>query len=176
MKTQYDIASSAARDRAQEATNAEAQVINLKKLLNTGLKQREEFEKGKEKAWKEEIDRLRFELKMIKEQSIRSDGAEIRSKAALWESHIEHLKAGQEPENLALKAGDLLDEVEAKKLEDDRIKIELEQEEKRKSTFLFDSTQRSLLLEEASQLEKSQDTTMSSGNSSDPMIFLCEWR
>lgn len=176
MKTQYDFASTAARDRANEALAAENETIALKKALSTGMKQIEEFGKAKELAWKEEVDRLQFELSSLKEQARRSDGAEIRTKAALWESHLEDLKAATEPENLALKADDVVDQVKAKQIEEERLRLEAEVEAKKQGTFLFDSSQRSQIIEEASQEQSEERTISSISSSNDPMVFQCEWK
>ena len=96
MTATYQQASSAAVERANEARIAEAEAERLRKLLDTGLKQRDLFQKGESKRLNEEIGRLGLENWILKEERRRTQEADIRKKASLWDSHLADLATRRE--------------------------------------------------------------------------------
>lgn len=96
MQAQYQEASVAAVARAREAMVAEAEASRLKLLLDSGLRQRDLFQKGQEKMLKEQVQRLQVEVKLLKEERKRTNDVELRTRASLWESYLEKEKLMKE--------------------------------------------------------------------------------
>lgn len=111
MQAQYQAASSAAVERADEARVAEAEASRLRVLLDSGLKQKEMLYVAKDKQRKEELEKLRKEMKFYKEQRRRTDEAKIREKAAKWEEHVASLRREAE-EEVQRKRGEEVEEAE----------------------------------------------------------------
>ncbi|KAL8292084.1 hypothetical protein RQP46_001550 [Phenoliferia psychrophenolica] len=109
LQRQYSEASNAAVDRANEATVAEAAAARLQGLLDVGLVQRDLFQKGESRKHKEHIERLKLEVKLLKGESRRTEGA-IREKAALWDTHVARMK--DEEDKIKESQSDLDDDEE----------------------------------------------------------------
>ncbi|GAA6043677.1 hypothetical protein JCM8097_008605 [Rhodosporidiobolus ruineniae] len=88
VQAQYQIASNAASDRANEATAAEAEIKRLNILLDSGLKQKELLHAAKEKQIKDELKLLRKQVKFIQETTRRTNEHEVREKASRWDDHV----------------------------------------------------------------------------------------
>lgn len=148
MTATYQQASSAAVERANEARVAEAEAERLRKLLDTGLKQRNLFQKGESKRSNEEIARLGGENRILKEERRRTQEAGIRKKASLWDSHLADLATRREAEAAALARGVEVDASEATSEDSD----------------FSDSMLRISHVEENGESEV------------DPVVYPCEWR
>lgn len=169
LKDRYNDASNAARDRANEATIAEASVTRLERLLDIGMKQRDELIRGIEKRSKETIDRLRNDLEMVKEQSRRSDGQEIRRKASEWDNHCETKKAASEQQNLEWQA----EEVEERKVAE-VLRIAAETQEQEDAAMI--ALEKSKAFVSAMAIDHVGDGEGEEGfspDSSDPLVFKC---
>ncbi|GAA6009252.1 hypothetical protein JCM10207_004323 [Rhodosporidiobolus poonsookiae] len=109
VQAQYQAASSAAVERASEATAAEAETAKLRVLLDTGLKQKELLHAAKEKRLKIEHKRLIKEVKFYREQQRRTDEREVREKAAKWDDHVAALEV-RAKEEASRTAGEAVEE------------------------------------------------------------------
>lgn len=98
MQAQYQAASSAAVERANECRVAEAEASRLKGLLETGVQQKAMFYEGQIKALKAENGRLKKERTFLKEENRRTQEHRICEKAALWDNHLAEMKLKQEEE------------------------------------------------------------------------------
>ncbi|GAA6054466.1 hypothetical protein NBRC10513_006036 [Rhodotorula toruloides] len=98
MQAQYQAASSAAVERANECRVAEAEASRLKGLLETGVQQKAMFYEGQLKALKAENGRLKKERTFLKEEDRRTQEHRIREKAALWDNHLAEMKLKEEEE------------------------------------------------------------------------------
>ncbi|GJN91191.1 hypothetical protein Rhopal_004209-T1 [Rhodotorula paludigena] len=88
MQAQYQAASSAAVERANEARAAEEEAAKLRGLLDTGIKQKELVYKGQIKTVKIEYERLKKQLQHYKDESRRTLERGFREKAAKWDAHV----------------------------------------------------------------------------------------
>ncbi|GAA6057553.1 hypothetical protein JCM3770_000253 [Rhodotorula araucariae] len=102
MQAQYQAASGAAVERANEARAAEAEAAKLRGLLDTGLKQKELVYAGQIKTVKTEYARLKAQMRHYQAESQRTQERGIREKAAKWDEHVARL--AQEQEDAAHKA------------------------------------------------------------------------
>ncbi|GAA5924157.1 hypothetical protein JCM3775_005608 [Rhodotorula graminis] len=95
MQAQYQAASGAAVERANEARVAEAEAAKLRGLLDTGLKQKELVYAGQIKTIKTEYARVKQQLRHYQEESKRTQEHGIRDKAAKWDEHVARLAQEQ---------------------------------------------------------------------------------
>ncbi|BGP32795.1 hypothetical protein JCM10296v2_004579 [Rhodotorula toruloides] len=109
MQAQYQAASSAAVERANECRVAEAEASRLKGLLETGVQQKAMFYEGQLKALKAENGRLKKERTFLKEENRRTQEHRIREKAALWDNHLAEMKLKEE-EEAKRRAGEPVEE------------------------------------------------------------------
>ncbi|GAA5901294.1 hypothetical protein JCM6882_007736 [Rhodosporidiobolus microsporus] len=98
VQAQYQAASSAAVERANEARLAEEETARLRVLLDTGLQQKQQLHAAKEKQLKSEVAKLRKEMAFYKEQSRRTNEREVREAAAKWAEHVAEMKIKAEDE------------------------------------------------------------------------------
>ena len=111
MQAQYQAASGAAVERANEARVAEAEAAKLRGLLDTGLKQKELVYAGQIKTVKTEYARLKQQLRHYQVESKRTQELGVREKAAKWDEHVARL-AKDEKDAAALSQGQPLDGVD----------------------------------------------------------------
>jgi len=102
MQAQYQAASGAAVERANEARVAEAEAAKLRGLLDTGLKQKELVYVGQIKTVKTEYKRLKQQMRHYQEESKRTQERGIREKAAKWDEHV--ARVAEEQNDAARKA------------------------------------------------------------------------
>ncbi|GEM07884.1 chromo domain-like containing protein [Rhodotorula toruloides] len=105
MQAQYQAASSAAVERANECRVAEAEVSRLKGVLETGVQQKALFYESQLKALKAENGRLKKERTFLKEGSQRTQERRIHEKAAMWDNHLAEMKL-KEKEEARKRAGE----------------------------------------------------------------------
>ncbi|GAA5975280.1 hypothetical protein JCM11641_005915 [Rhodosporidiobolus odoratus] len=118
MQAQYQSASSAAVDRANEAEVAEAEAARLRVLLDTGLKQKELLHAAKEKKLKAEAEKLKKETSFYRETMRRSEMREIRENSAMWEEYGAGIRRREEEERRRA-AGETIEEDEDTESEDE---------------------------------------------------------
>ncbi|BGP17015.1 hypothetical protein JCM10213_000350 [Rhodosporidiobolus nylandii] len=109
MQAQYQMASSAAVERANEARVAEADAARLRGLLDEGLKQKELVYAAREKRLKEECAKLTKETRFYRETQRRTDASKLREKAAKWDEHVAAMREKEEIEKRRA-AGEVVDE------------------------------------------------------------------
>ncbi|GAA5844035.1 hypothetical protein JCM11251_003005 [Rhodosporidiobolus azoricus] len=98
VQAQYQAASGAAVERANEARLAEEETARLRTLLDTGLQQKQQLHAAKEKQLKSEVAKLRKEMGFYKEQSRRTNEFAVREAAAKWAEHVAAMKIRTEEE------------------------------------------------------------------------------
>ncbi|BGP48969.1 hypothetical protein JCM10450v2_004848 [Rhodotorula kratochvilovae] len=133
MQAQYQAASGAAVERANEARVAEAEAAKLRGLLDTGLKQKELVYAGQIKAVKTEYARLKAQMKHYQAESRRTEERGFREKAAKWDEHVARL--AQDQEDAARKAQGLPVEVDSGDEEDVKLDGGDDEEDKEPSTI-----------------------------------------
>ncbi|GAA5890630.1 hypothetical protein JCM8208_004942 [Rhodotorula glutinis] len=121
MQAQYQAASGAAVERANEARVAEAEAAKLRGLLDTGLKQKELVYAGQIKTVKTEYARIKQQLRHYQEERRRTQEHGIRDKAAKWDEHVARL-AQEQKDAADLAQGLPLDGVDSGD-EDEDVKV-----------------------------------------------------
>ena len=112
MQAQYQAASGAAVERANEARVAEAEAAKLRGLLDTGLKQKELVYAGQITTVKTEYARLKQQLRHYQVESKRTQELGLREKAAKWDEHVARL-AKDEKDAAAVSQGQPLDGIDS---------------------------------------------------------------
>lgn len=92
MQAQYQAASQAAVERANESRMAEAETARLKGLLEAGIQQKEAVYRSEIKAVRDMYARLQKEMAFYKAESRRTQDSRIREKAARWDDHLASLQ------------------------------------------------------------------------------------
>lgn len=116
MQAQYQAASQAAVERANECRVAEAEAARLRGMLDNAVQQKEAVYKSEIKAVRSMYSRLQKQMAFYKDESRRTQEAAIREKAARWDDYVasNQLKAADtERERAGLPAEDSGDEAAA---------------------------------------------------------------
>ncbi|GAA6017237.1 hypothetical protein JCM8202_005958 [Rhodotorula sphaerocarpa] len=92
MQAQYQAASQAAVERANESRMAEAETARLKGLLEVGIQQKEAVYRSEIKAVRDMYARLQKEMAFYKAESRRTQDSRVREKAARWDDHLASLQ------------------------------------------------------------------------------------
>lgn len=88
MQAQYQAASQAAVERANECRVAEAEAARLRGMLDNAVQQKEAVYKSEIKAVRSMYSRLEKQMAFYKDESRRTQEAAIREKAARWDDYV----------------------------------------------------------------------------------------
>ncbi|GAA5992317.1 hypothetical protein JCM10908_000422 [Rhodotorula pacifica] len=116
MQAQYQAASQAAVERANECRIAEANAARLQGMLDHAVQQKETLYKSEIKSVRSMYARLQKQMAHYKAESHRTQESAIREKAAKWDNHVasnEVNVAAAERERAGLPAEDSGDEAPA---------------------------------------------------------------